>query len=361
MYIIVSKSSLIIKMFFLLFSTISTLVFSEVVVRLVVPKKFWATQDYSRIWIRDDLLGWANVPDLNDAFISPEGKTVEINTNSDGFFEYGTKTSKNKVFMLGDSTTFGFAVPNEERIHCQLHGMLKNQGFDSFVVNASCQAYSTDQEYLVALNSLEKNSPCVVTIGVCSNDFDYLGSPIGYENYKPFLNTDGSVVYPKNKEIKKNYFSFYSRIFQLSALYNFVSPVLRRLKYRNDTVNIMGLGGEMKIDKDKIVNFKLIVFMLSELCKKHNSNLLIYCHPPYEDIDEEKSPIEGIVQSVCLDIGVPFVSVHNYLRIKKIAKEEIYLLPRDPHCNGLGYKLQAEVLAKAICDLFLVNHQTITK
>jgi hypothetical protein len=118
--------------------------------------------------------------------------------------------------------------------------------------------------------------------------------------------------------------------------------------YENGAVNT-----ELKI-------LGLLIEDMREVSDEAGANFFYYAHPevgtvwkPYrtavklENVDPYI--VENKLKKISESFDVPFVGMVNYF-LENNDRGPFHLLPADPHCNGKGYLLQAEVLLEYILE-----------
>jgi len=124
----------------------------------------------------DNYLSFALSPDMSVMSKSYQGESFEIATNQDGLrdFDYPFEKKKGtfRIVALGDSITFGLAVPAEDTFPKLLEKRLNDGLADGKyeVINAGCPGYNTFFERTFYERHMRKYAPDLILIGYCLND-----------------------------------------------------------------------------------------------------------------------------------------------------------------------------------------------
>ncbi len=100
---------------------------------------------------------------------------VPTRTNRQGFrgreFHPGDLQCAERILVLGDSTTFGLGVRDEQTFCVRLETMLRDRGHDVVVWNAGVTAYGTAESLATLRELLPERQPTLVLLGWLNNDF----------------------------------------------------------------------------------------------------------------------------------------------------------------------------------------------
>jgi hypothetical protein len=144
-------------------------------------------------------LGWKKRPNLDLHRSGPE-YSVRLRTNSLGLADDEQAIAQKpdgtyRVIALGDSFTQGFTVDRTDLFVDQLEHWWRAEGRPVEILNAGCEAYSTDQEVAWLLENGARFQPDAVALFAYENDLYWCGSPTyeAREAGKPLFRPDGTL------------------------------------------------------------------------------------------------------------------------------------------------------------------------
>ena len=276
--------------------------------------------------------------------------------------------------LFGDSTVAGRFIDEKHALHSRLAQLFSEQTVE--VINTGTEAYDIGQVYLLMKELVPKYRPDVVVYGACKND--YVAATIASRKMpfpKPqFAIVDGDlhITPPDPTQQIRRYGSGFKLWIQNSALYRMLRPMIARVRQRLmswEEKTTLGIAQELYFDRSAIdaLPWELVTTLIQEMqsvAKDHEATLYLYMHP---DLDEVWQPhidlvkdslgdgaqfynpyaLEERMSVIAAEHGVPFCPMITPFR-EQASRGPFHQLPRDPHCNGAGYQLQAEVLARCI-------------
>jgi lysophospholipase L1-like esterase len=149
-------------------STVLALLVCEVAARAWLPAA--PAFGYPQLRYRPD-------PELVFSFIPGEtGFTADqlVRINARGLrgavVPYERTPGRARILFLGDSITFGYAVPDEATVTSRLSAALGARGIEAEVINAGVPAYDTELETRYLEHEGRRYAPDWVIVGVCWND-----------------------------------------------------------------------------------------------------------------------------------------------------------------------------------------------
>ena len=177
------------RTFLIGFTLLLTIVFVEIASRYALPH--WAPVSGDRyFWDYDETLGWSHPPNRAGVF-AYQDFSVDVQINSAGLrdFEYPLERvpGKSRILLLGDSTTWGFGVEQDETFG----SLLEQLRPDWEVINAGVSGYGTDQEFLYYKSKGAAYKPDVVLLSFSGNDPENSFYPVQYWHNKPVFRLNG--------------------------------------------------------------------------------------------------------------------------------------------------------------------------
>lgn len=159
-----------------LFSTILTLLFLEILLRIVDPFQFrpkresviFASQTY-RLSRNKNIL-YELVPDSQAVF-----KGIEFHVNSAGFRDKPYrihKGDKKRIIFVGDSLTYGWLIPLQDTYHKQLETILQGKGYKVETMGMGVVGYNLIQEYFLVKERVTRFNPDLLVLQMGPNDFE---------------------------------------------------------------------------------------------------------------------------------------------------------------------------------------------
>ncbi len=323
-------------------------------------------------WAKDSLTGWANKPDF-EVTRKNRGQWLTFKTNGDGLRPHTLKREKKdsifRVMLIGNSTVAALDVKENKSIHYLLDSLLNATGLQAEVINAGVNGYSTDQALLALKKNIALYAPDVVAYGFCMNDLLANASTTAYGKNKPAYKLENgqlvAVPLPAPNDnignsLNKN---SWRSIVANSAFYGVLRPSIQKARMALAEQEEINQGGdfsyfEKPIDSPELKLFSLLLREMKQTSESNGAGFFYYCHPevatvwpPYRDaVGLENLPpdiLENKLMEIARQDSISFVPMVEYF-LNQLERGPFHLLPNDPHCNGNGYLLQAECLAKHI-------------
>lgn len=383
----IKKGILLNLLTFIFFVCLSLLVL-EIGVRLIVPKISWQFRDFTSDWQLDKVLGWVQKPNLDVSERTDFGWIVRFQTNEDGLTPATAQRTKidnrMRIMIFGDSIVVGRSVPQNKTVSAQLEQLMQSKNINAEVINAGVQGYATDQTLLRMIQLLPLYKPDMVIYGLCQNDL--LGNQDSESNgqakpvYKILEHGQIEMVPPVLKDKIYSGGSGLQKWIQYSALYRYLQPAILKLRmmlgrWNSQNTVIPDELDEFYYNKQSLnkINWKLFKYLLNQMKVVSNANgaqLIFYAHPSLQEVWEpyiknveeilkiepgkyDKYAIELQLIRIANQENIVFIPMINWFW-KHQSEGPFHLLPRDPHCNQIGYRLIAENLCR-YCSEFFTN------
>ncbi len=157
---------------------------------------------------------------------------------------------------------------------------------------------------------------------------------------------------------------------QFSALHRLLQPrilLIRSQMMSREERNLLGLPDEIYYRglAPRHVNGELFAALLkgmSKVCRENGARFFFYSHPSIQEVwgdyirrvqtklrlapgEYNRYALEDFLVVTAKEIPVAFCSLVDYF-VSQQNRGPFHLLPRDPHCNPVGYRMQAEALAR---------------
>jgi lysophospholipase L1-like esterase len=338
----------LIKISIIVCSVLFTVIALEFVLRVVYKFKF-SPRGLARIPVAKTYRLSENKNLLYE--LLPDSKArnrgVEFVINSFGFRDKKyqmRKTNKIRLICVGDSITYGWAIPLEHTYHKQLEKLFNAEGYDVDVMGMGVVGYNTIQEYhLIEEKTLDFN-PEMIILQIAMNDLERTVSIKTYQEGRRFslrLYHDYSIPFI----IKKSKLT--SSLMKNSHLFKFLNLKLYWFKNKNDptyTPEDMYLMGEenalrhlRKIKSlldSKGIRFAAVIFPFRKSGDVYPYTAL------HEKIHQELEKME-----------VPYLDLHDVININ--TEESLW---RDKiHPTVRGYELASYALFEFLLPLLHNN------
>ena len=157
---------------------------------------------------------------------------------------------------------------------------------------------------------------------------------------------------------------------QFSALYRLLQPqilLVRSYVMSREEKNLLGLPDKIYYRglARQYVNGELFAALLkgmSKVCRENGARFFFYSHPSIQEVWDDytsrvqtklrlapgeynRYALEDFLVVTAKEISVAFCPLVDYF-VSQQDRGPFHLLPRDPHCNPVGYRMQAEALAR---------------
>lgn len=238
-------------------------------------------------------------------------QSAEISTNNYGLRgnQVLNKKDKNRILFLGSSITLGWGIDQEYTLTEKLNGMLNSEN-DSFeILNAGIGNYNTERYVELYFSKLYELEPDSIVIQYFINDAEQLPSGGG------------------NWILRNSQFAVTLMIAMNRVLYS---------------------GGETSLvehyknvySSDGYYSMKNSIEKLSEHAKKNNIKLFIVMTPDFHNlIDYPFKFIHSEIRNIAEENDITYLDLLPYF--EGIPKEDIWVMPGDPHPNKKGHEIMA--------------------
>lgn len=364
--------TLLINFSLTLFSLCIVILLSEMICRLMITKSiyFEATQPYD-VWTYNDQLGWINRPNT-ECYYKHDLQGVNSKVTFD---QYGIRKNDNptmnvvekKILVLGDSTTAGIEVDNNETYVALLEKLFQDDGYHFRFYNAGVRGYGTDQCFLNLKRLYGLIQPDYVIYMFCITDFFDNRSikPANKLYGKPAFIMVGDKLRLVNQPSRKYPRSYYAHIeytddnyyiregHKISSL-TYIQKLKDFLSRKSAFYCLLRIGyfqsrtmirNEIELEKDLSLRLErdldLISLILKEI-KKIEKNLIFTSFTTGEDIYADKFDL------IAKKLDIPYLDISSYF-----SKEVSYNYPFDLHWNEKGHLQAAKGLHTMLKPILL--------
>jgi lysophospholipase L1-like esterase len=312
------KIKLIITLATLVISTIGAVVVAEGILRFKNSSmksydiEMWRYARELKVRSDIELLGHEHIPSKSAILQSVNIRINEKGLRGPPISQYNK--NKRRILFLGSSVTLGWGVKENETVTERIQEMFRNDGQDVDVLNAGIGNYNTVRyverfkkrlldlnptdivvHYFVrdavsleagGGNTLLRNSQLAVTIWIAINRF---------------LSSDSSVSLEK----------YYLQVYSPKA--------------------------------EEFIKMRHALNSLAIYCKKKNIRIYLVMTPDFHDlVDYKFNFIHRQIKDLSVEADYQFVDLLPAM--KNLTPKQIWSMPGDPHPNGNGHKIMAEVI-----------------
>jgi len=238
-------------------------------------------------------------------------QSAEISTNNYGLRgqKISSKKDKNRILFLGSSITLGWGIDQEHTLTEKLSGMLNDDNDSYEILNAGIGNYNTERYIELYFSRLHELKPDSIVIQYFINDAEQL--PSGGGNW----------------------------LLRNSQLAVTLMIAINRLIYSGGESSLVGHYKNV-YSSDGFYKMKNSIERLSEHTKRNNIKLFIVMTPDFHNlIDYPFTFIHTEISEIAKENDITYLDLLPYF--DGISKEEIWVMPGDPHPNEKGHEIMA--------------------
>lgn len=289
-------------------------------------------------------------------------RDTHISINSHGFrdreYEVDKESGTYRIVVLGDSITFGIAIPFESLYSEQLEGLFQKSGRNVEVINTGLLGYDT----LAEVSTLEQVGiqfdPDLVIVGYCINDLNIssdLARVMEIEKYRywiyksrliQFISAKTQIIKERvnmskmntESEFKKQNKDFITPIGDEPALDNIIGQIKAKGidAWWNNAYSSKAHIGKLRYSFEK----------LKKLQDESGFDVLIIFFSTFHDHEEAEEMnrlIYNIVEHESSRMG--FDIINSYSTFESVGFKKLRNSEDDKiHPSALGHKLTSEIL-----------------
>tara|TARA_Y100000996_G_C22491471_1_gene630384 strand:+ start:140 stop:1192 length:1053 start_codon:yes stop_codon:yes gene_type:complete len=320
----------------------------------------YGARGFSKFYVHDNVEGRINKPNFNGKFggiLKPFNAKVNIGVNGERISFNETCDSKKNILFLGDSTTAGFEVNNNQTFISLINKKCSENKING--INFGVRAHDTHSiigTYLRVKNDHPHN---IIVYLMTDNDFEENLNPNAYLSMtKKFgRRYDGKIIDPVDDfsfQLYANLRMFVGdRLSLTTELISLIQGALRRSYSgeRNDKKN--------NDKKKEILKANQLIGVLYRLAKETNVKLVVI---PYPDLrDAQSIQIKRNENDLLLEKSIfkNFPEVH-YININKYIEEKLLYdqkkvldlrFKSDSHLSIYGHQVISYAVSKIIDNL----------
>jgi len=331
------------KLLFSVVALLIALVTVELTLRVAgFPKGFLRT--IKRLWATEGERSLGPFRPNHDAeMIWPPELTYRITTNSLGLRGSEPTGEAPRVLCVGDSTTFGSYVADNETFPAHLADELEKRSVKAQVINGGCPRWTITDENEFLARAVPELKPKFVVLLFCGNDLAEMtmgsASKRAVEAHSWWSNLRSSLAIGE----ASLWMTMQGRRAYLKARGRWPKP-LRPDQGRTDAAAVADLWGQYEEELSKA----------KKVADDNGAKLILGAFPGYLEIrDAQPGGVETRLIALAAKLGIPYVDHYAPFRANVEAKN--YLLPHDAHASSVGNHRIAESYAKTLAELWDKN------
>ena len=272
----------------------------------------------------------------------------QATTNSLGF--RGAEISREKpretkrILCIGDSSTFGQFVNDEDTLAAILERLLRQEHFPVEVINGGVPGTTIVDQVEILQRSLSL-APDIVILTFSENDItDLEAEPSQF------------VALSENRRVKGQ--TGLKTVYELvrdTALFNYFLKVRATWKTYSvpqvSTAEVRASHEGSDTRHERLwTTYSHHLDAMRQTLSSRNIRMIFNGYPTHQRIGadtftDDRSRVQlSRAEALARNMGIPTVSLLPSFRETGLTKEELYHLPYDGHANKMGYLVQAQAL-----------------
>lgn len=313
----------------------------------------------------DLLVGWRGRPNATGRFCRPEFD-VTVAHNELGFrrHEHQNPPEKclHKVFVLGDSFTWGWGVGQGKVFTDQMNCLLPECDVQNFGLDGT----GTVQQFAVFETYVrDRLSPGdTVVLNFCNNDFgDNITDDGGTNLFAKIV--DGRIVVVPPNHMACN--PTMARLKQCSSLINLIvysydlALAMREARSKADLFG--GCGAPLPDDSPAVVITSEFLGRFQKACQEKGARFVVAHIPGMAELGESAHPSDAslrcdetarrLLAGCTKSQGIETIDfLPDFLAARRSGRFERLAFLKDQHWNESGHTLAAEVIARHLADRY---------
>ena len=318
-------------------SLIIGVLLSELAMRLFYPQ-----DDYLKFVRADPILRTSNCKNFNDHLRFGSVRTlVNVKTNSRGMRGGEidlSDTSKVRVLLLGDSFTFGWAMPDSESFAFLLKKRLNSgDGSKVEILNGSVVGWGTLQQILYLKQNWATLRPDLVVVTFVPND---ILDDHSFQSWQTGKGDGPTKFIGKDLIVKFHLFRFFHLKLRKIMVDRALSERLKTVMQSNPNVSPERFTWVDLFRDEDWRHLKETCEKLYSFCKEKNTPLLI------QDVAYNSEPLDSFFRDFAKERSMAYFSSLSPI-YEKYSKDQLFI-SGDGHWTVLGNKVVAEQLSETL-------------
>jgi lysophospholipase L1-like esterase len=271
------------------------------------------------------------------SLVWPPELTYEVRVNLLGFRGPAPAPGPPLVLCLGDSTTFGMYVQEDETYPALLPAALRARGVEAQALNAGCPRWTITDEREQLQAALPRLRPRAVVLLFCGNDLNELGLAPARERA---LDGQGKPRLLERLALPE--------AFLWLGLEG--GRAWKRLRGRWPEPLRADQGVTAERDLALWQRWAAELAHARALCAAEGARLLVAAFPAYLEVETaEPCHVEQVLPGLVRQAGAEWLDLYPAFRAAHRAGQgDVFLLPQDAHASRAGNELIAREVAAAL-------------
>lgn len=303
----------------LVISTLGALIVAEGILRFKNSSmksydiEMWRYARELKVRSEIELLGHEHIPSKSAILQSVKIRINEKGLRGPAMTEYNKK-DKRRILFLGSSITLGWGVNENETVTERIRAMFKNDGQDVDVLNAGIGNYNSVRYVERFKKRLSDLSPTDIVVHYFVRD-------------AVSLEAGGGNILLRNSQLAVTIWIAINRFLKSDSNISLEKYYLQVYSPK----------------AEEFIKMRQALNSLAIYCKKKNIRIYLAMTPDVHDlVDYKFNFIHRQIKDLSIEFGYQFVDLLPAM--KNLTPKELWSMPGDPHPNGNGHKIMAEVI-----------------
>ena len=309
---------LIITLATLLISTLGTLIVAEGILRFKNSSmknydiEMWRYARELKVRSDIELLGHEHIPSKSAILQSVNIRINEKGLRGPTIPQYDK--NKRRILFLGSSVTLGWGVKENETVTERIREMFKNDGHNVDILNAGIGNYNSVRYVELFKKRLSDLKPTDIVVHYFVRD-------------AVSLEAGGGNILLRNSQLAVTIWIAINRFLRSES----------NISLENYYLQVYSPKSEAFIKMSEALN------SLAIYCKKRNIRIYLVMTPDFHDlVDYKFNFIHKQIKDLAIKADYQFVDLLPAM--KNLTSKQLWSMPGDPHPNGNGHKIMAEVI-----------------
>ena len=312
------KIKLIITLATLVISTLGALIVAEGILRFKNSSmknydiEMWRYARELKVRSDIELLGHEHIPSKSAILQSVNIRINEKGLRGPAIHQYDK--NKRRILFLGSSVTLGWGVKENETVTERMREMFKNDGHDVDVLNAGIGNYNSVRYVERFKKRLSDLNPTDIVVHYFVRD-------------AVSLEAGGGNILLRNSQLAVTIWIAINRFLRSDSNISLEKYYLQVYSPK----------------AEEFIKMRQALKSLAIYCKKKNIRIYLVMTPDFHDlVDYKFNFIHRQMKDLSIEDDYQFVDLLPAM--KNLTSKQLWSMPGDPHPNGNGHKIMAEVI-----------------